>query len=104
MIIVKANLFVNFFLDIHFNLLNGTFKPYRNLKIYPVYVHKYSNHTVEVLKEPPKIIGKQISTILPSKEIFEKSKVEYEDTLKTSGYNEGLVFENSSVDENDLNK
>ena len=88
------------FLDIHFNLFNGIFKPCRNPNTDPIYVHKDSNHTLQVLKEPLKIMGKQISTILSSQEIFERSKVEYEETLETSGYNETLVYENSSVDEN----
>ena len=66
----KTNLFVLIFLDIQFNLLNGTFKPYRKPNNDPIYVHKDSNHPLELLKELPKTIGKRISTILSSIEIF----------------------------------
>ena len=77
-ITIKTNLFVVNFLDIQFNLLNGTFKPYRKPNNDPISVHKDSNHPPQVLKELPKTIGKQISTILSSKEIFESSKTKYE--------------------------
>ena len=57
-----------------------------------------------MLKEPRETISKQISTILSSKETFESSKIEYGDSLEISGYEEGLVYENSSVDKNIQNK
>ena len=69
-ITIKTNLFVVNFLDIQFNLLNGTFKPYRKPINDPIYVHKYSNHQPHILKELPKTIGKRISTISSSKELF----------------------------------
>ena len=84
-ITVKTNLFVVNFLDIQFNLLNGTFKPYRKPNNDPIYVHKDSNHPPQVLKELPKTIGKRISTISSSREIFESSKIEYKNALKISG-------------------
>ena len=103
-ITIKTNLFVVNFLDIQFNLLNGTFKPYRKPNNDPIYVHKDSNHLPQVLKELPKTIGKRISTISSSREIFESSKIEYENALKISGYKDRLVYENSSVNENDKNE
>ena len=103
-ITIKTNLFVVNFLDIQFNLLNGTFKPYRKPNNDPIYVHKDSNHLLQVLKELPKTIGKRISTISSSTEIFESSKIEYENALKISGYKDRLVYENSSVNENDKNE
>ena len=103
-ITIKTNLFVVNFLDIQFNLLNGTFKPYRKPNSDPIYVHKDSNNPPEVFKELPKTIGKRISTISSSKEIFESSKIEYENALKTSRYKDRLVNENNSVNENDKNE
>ena len=103
-ITIKTNLFVVNFLDIQFNLLNGTFKPYRKPNNDPIYVHKDSNHPSQVLKELPKTIGERISTILFSREIFESSKIEYENALKISGYKDRLVYENNSVIENDKNE
>ena len=57
-----------------------------------------------MLNELPKFIGKQISIISSSKEIFEISKIEYENALKISGYKDILIYKNSSVNENDKNK
>ena len=56
-ITIKANLFVVNFLDIQFNVLNGTFKPYRKLNNDPIFVYKNSNHPPQVLKKLPKSIG-----------------------------------------------
>ena len=56
-IIIKANLFVVNFLDTQFNVLNGTFKPYRKLNNDPIFVYKNSNHPPQVLKKLPKSIG-----------------------------------------------
>ena len=97
-------MFVVNFLDIQFNLLNVTFKPYRNPNNDPIYVHKNSYHPSQVLKELPKTIGERILTISSSREIFESSKIDYENTLKISGYKDRLVYENSSVNENDKNE
>ena len=98
------NLFVVSVLDIEFNLLNGTFKPYRKSNNDPIYVHNDPKHPLQVLKELPKAIGKQLSIISSSKWMFGSSKIEYEDPLKTRGYKEGLVYETMSVDKNDQNE
>ena len=39
-----------------------------------------------------------------SKKIFESAKIEYENALKISEYKDRLVYENSSVNENDKNE
>ena len=67
-------------------------------------MHEDSNHPPQVLKELPETISKRILTISSSREIFESSKIEYENALKISGYKDRLVYENSSVNENDKNQ
>ena len=57
-----------------------------------------------MLKELPKTISKRILTISSSREIFESSKIEYENALKISGYKDRLVYENSSVNENEMHE
>ena len=66
-ITIKTNLFVVHFLYIQFNLLSGTFKPYRKPNNDPIYVDKDSNHPPQVLKELPNTIGKRILTVWSSK-------------------------------------
>ena len=56
------------------------------------------------MKELLKTISKRISTISSSKEIFESSKIEYENALKISGCKDRSVYEKSSVNENDMNE
>lgn len=75
-------MFVVNFLDIQFNLLHVTFKPYRKPNNNPIYVPNNSNHLPQILKELSKTIGKRISTISPSKEKSEISKIEYENALR----------------------
>ena len=99
-ITTETNLFVVNFLDTQFSLLNRTFESYRKPNNHPKCVHKDSNHPLQVLNKLPKTIGKRISTISSSKEIFESSKIEYENALKISRYKGRLVSENSSVNEN----
>ena len=103
-ITIKRNLFVVNYLDIQFNLLNGTFKPYREPNNDPIYGYRDSNHPLHVLKKLLKTIGKRLSTISSSGEIFESSKIDYKNALKISGYKYRLVYENSSVNENDKNE
>ena len=67
-------------------------------------MHEDSNHPPQVFKELHKTISKPILTISFSREIFESSKIEYENALKISGYKDRLVYENSSVNENDKNQ
>ena len=56
------------------------------------------------MKKLPQTIGKRISNILSSQEIFESSKIEYENVLEISWYKDKLVCENSSVNENGKNE
>ena len=95
-ITIKTNLFIVNFLDFQFNLLNVTFKPYQKPNNDPIYVHKDSNHLLQALKELPKTISKRISNISSSRVIFESSKIEYENTLKISRYNDRLVYQQFS--------
>ena len=80
------------YLDIEFDLNNGTFKPYRKPNNDPLYVNKKSNHPPSVLKQIPKGIGKRLSELSSSEEIFKAAAPQYEEALKKSGYNEKLVY------------
>ena len=103
-IAIKTNLFVVDFLDIQFNPLYSTFKPCRKPNKDLIYVHNDSNHPPQVLKELLKTISKRISTISSSKEVIESHKIEYENALKISGCKGRSAYENSLVNENDMNE
>ena len=95
------NLHVLDFLDIQFNLKTNSYKPYMKPNSVPVYINKNSNHPLQVLKELPKTIEKRISTISSSKEIFDNSKIIYEDTLKKSGFQNKLTYQQNIVQNTD---
>ena len=57
----------------------------------------------DLLKELSKIIGKRISNISFSREIYKYSNIECKDALKNSECEEWFVYENNSVDKNDEN-
>ena len=67
----------------------------------PIYINKNSNRRPQVLKELPKAIEKRISTISSSKKIFNNSKIIHEDTLKKSGFQNILSYQQHNIQNND---
>ena len=55
------------FLDVSFDLNDGTYQPYRKPNDTPVYVHKESNHPKHVLNNIPKAINKDWLNFPPTK-------------------------------------
>ncbi len=80
------------YLDVTFNLNDGTYKPYRKPNDTTTYVHKESNHPPNILKKLPSMIERRISDLSATKEIFDESKGYYEDALIKSGYETNLQF------------
>ena len=60
-ITIECNLKSVDFLDITFDLVNNTYKPYRKPNNEPQYINKQSNHPPNVLKQLPKLIEKRVS-------------------------------------------
>ena len=78
----------------------NSFKSYMKPNSVPVYINKNPNHPPQVLKELPKTIEKRISTISSSKEIFDNWKTIYEDTLKKSGFQNKLSYQQNIIQNN----
>ena len=83
---IKTNLKVVDFLDITFNLSNGTYKPYRKPNDNLLYVNTSSNHLPQIIKQLPTSTAKRLSKNSSSIEIFNSAKVEYENASIYSGY------------------
>ena len=94
---MEANLQTVEYLDVLFDLKNNTFKPYRKPNNDPLYISMKSNHPPSVLKHIPKGIGKRLSEVSSSEEIFKEAVPLYEDALKASGFDEKLVFTNNNA-------
>ena len=96
----KTNLHIVDFLDVTFNLLDGTYKPYKELNDQLLYVNASSNHPPQIIKQLPISISNRLSNNSSNKQVFDMSKGEYEKALRESGYkNVSLVY----TDKKDIN-
>ena len=80
------------FLDVTLNLTDGTHYPYRKPNNETLYIDTNSNHPPTIIKHLLAAIGRRISDISSSKELFNKAKPHYESALKQSGHDEELIY------------
>ena len=79
------------FLDVTFNLANGTYRPYKKANESLLYINTSSNHPPQVIKQLPTSISERLSNNSSNEEIFNTSKYEYQ--TKNSGYHQSkLIF------------
>ena len=69
-----------------FNLINGSYKPYKKPNDTLLYINKNSNHPPQIIKKLLKTINGRLCRNSSNVEIFHASKVEYEEALKNSEY------------------
>ena len=69
-IVCKINLTSVDFLDVHFDMKQERYTPYRKPNNDPIYIHKHSNHPQNILRDLPKSISKRISDTSSNEEIF----------------------------------
>ena len=72
-----------------FNLNNNTYRPYKKPNDNLTYINTSLNHLPITIKQLTKTISERLYS--SSTEIFNISKIEYEDALKKSGYTEPLI-------------
>ena len=101
---VKCNLKVVDYLDITFNLNDGTYKPINKPNNNPRYVHVESNHPPNIIKQIPKSISKRISVNSCSEAAFNTAAPYYNEILKNCGYSESLSYTTEDDDNRDDNK
>ena len=90
---IKTNLHIVDILDVTFNLLDGTYKPYKKLNDQLLYVNTSSNNPPQITKQLPISISNRLSNNSSNKQVFDISKGEYEKALRESGYkNASLVY------------
>ena len=91
-ITIEANLKIVNFLDVTLNLQNGTYQPFHKPNETPMYINVNSNHPPNIIKKLPSMIERRISDLSATKEIFDSSKLYYEQALKKSGYDAKLQY------------
>ena len=82
-ITVKTNLKIPNFLNIHFEIKDNIYQPYKKLNDEPLYINKNSNHPLTVVKQILKAISKQVSDISSNREIHDQNISYYQDAFKT---------------------
>ena len=101
-ITVQANLRVVNFLDVQFDIIKGTYQPYRKPDNTLVYINKDSNHPPSILKQLPQAIARRISDISSNEEIFKNAIPTYTEALNNSGFNEELLFQKHETRSNHI--
>ncbi|KAK3740098.1 hypothetical protein QZH41_002818 [Actinostola sp. cb2023] len=91
-ITIDANKKIVNFLDVTFNLTNGTYKPYMKPNNKLLYVHRQSNHPPTLLKNIPLNINKRLTNISSNQEVFNETVNPYQKALDESGYSHKLTF------------
>ena len=98
---ITTNLSEVNFLDVTFNLLNGTYRPYRKPNDQILYINTLSNHPPQVIKQLPSSIEDRLSQNSSDNKIFDSVKKEYEEALQKSGYKTKLEYKHNH---NDINE
>ena len=80
------------YLDVTFNLNDGTYRPYQKPDNIIQYTHVQSNHPPNNIKQIHKTIGKHLSQLSSNEKIFNESASFYEDKLHQSGYQQKLKY------------
>ena len=86
-IIIECNLKVVNYLDVTFNLNDGSYRPYRKPNDETHYIHIQSDHQPSITKQLPRSIENRLSQLSSSKDIFYQTAPYYEQRLASCGYN-----------------
>ena len=89
---IRTDLKITDYLDVTLNLYSGTVSLFRKRNQDLHYVNRGFNHQTQVFKHVPKGIEHRLSNNSSNKEIFERSKQEYEEALKNDGYRINLEY------------
>ena len=92
---IQTNLKIVDFLDVTFNLENGSYRPFKKPNDKLLYVHTSSNHPPQIIKQIPNSVCERLSKNSSSQEIFDTTKTEYEEALLKSGYSPKLSYTNN---------
>ena len=94
------------YLDVTFNLNDGTYKPYAKPNNEIKYIHKNSNHPPSVIRQIPLSIESRLSTLSFNEKIFQEAVTSYEKSLQNSGYRQTLTYKSpkNEINSHNINK
>ena len=84
-VIIECTMKLVNYLDVTFNLNDGTYRPYKKLDNIIQYRHFESNHPPNITQQIPKPIEKHLSQLSSNEEIVNESATFYEEKLHQSG-------------------
>ena len=73
-------------LDLTFNLLEQSYKPYRKPNNDPLFINSHSNHPPSIIKQIPLSVNKRISQLSSDQNAFSAAAPMYENALNHSNY------------------
>ena len=91
------------YLNVPFNLNDGTFKPYTKPSNEIKYIHKNSKHPPSVIRQVPLSIESRLSTLFFNEKIFQEAVPPYQKALQNSGYRHTLTYKRPENDNNSTN-
>ena len=91
-IIIECNKKVVDYLDVTFNLKDGTYKPYHKPGNKITYINVQSNHPPNIIKQLPKTIEQRLSDNSSKETIFNEATPMYEKALSEAGYDVKLKY------------
>jgi hypothetical protein len=91
-IIIQCNLKVVDYLDLTFNLNDGSYRPYRKPDDETSYIHVDSDHPPNIIKQVPIAIERRLSVLSSSEQIFNEAKGHYQEALGKSGHKYELKY------------
>ena len=80
------------YLDVTFNLNDGTYKPYTKPNNEIKYIHKNSNHPSGVIRQIPVSIESRLSTLSFNEKIVQEAVPPYQKALQISGDRHTLTY------------
>ena len=95
-ITIQINLKVTDFLDVYLDLENDKYHPYHKPNDTPLYVHRDSNHPLNILKQLPKMTSERLSNQSCNENEFNKVSDNYQKVLSNSGFKDKLNYNPSN--------
>ena len=91
-IIIKCNLKIVDYLDLTFNLNDGSYRPFRKPGDETNYINVNSDHPPNIIRQVPIAVEQRLSLLSSSEEIFNEAKPYYQDALAKSGHKYELKY------------
>ena len=92
------------FLDVTFRLENNTYRPYKKPNDKLIYIDVSSNHPPQIKKQLTKIISDRLSRNSSNADIFNNTKLEYEEALKKCGHTTKLTYTPPNHEQNNVRR